>query len=138
MSNKKKFTILTILTLCLCLMLSACAKTPTDLEGYIKSNEEVKSQIESEAVGKGMKIEVKGNTVSYVYDLANADGINEESIMDPVVQEGLAKALGEGKAQFVSTCKELEETTGLTGISITVTFEYNGEQIASQTYSSAD
>ena len=138
MNNKKKFAIITILTLGLCLLLGACAKTPTDLEGYIKSNEEIKSQIESEAGAKGMKVEVKGNSVSYVYDLANADGVNDESIKDPVVQEGLAKVLEEGKDQFVSSCKQLEETTGLTGISITISFEYNGEQIASQTYNSAD
>ena len=138
MKKRSLIAIIMILTMGLSLLLSSCFKKPDNLEGYVKSNKEVMEQIESEASTQGMKVEVKGNAISYVYDLASAAGVDEESIKDPVVQEGLTKVLEEGKDQFIASCKELEDTTGLSGISITVTFEYNGETIATQTFSSAE
>ena len=138
MKKNSLIAIIMILTMGLSIMLSSCFKTPDNLEGYIKSNSEVLDQIESAASAQGMTVNVKGNDISYVYDLSAANGVTEESIKDSVVQEGLTKVLEDGKDKFIESCKELESTTGLSGISITVSFEYNGEQIASQTYSSAD
>ena len=70
--------------------------------------------------------------------MAKAKRIYEYSYTSYLGNRGFIKVLEDGKDKFIESCKELESTTGLSGISITVSFEYNGEQIASQTYSSAD
>ena len=138
MKKRSIIALIMIMSMALGLMLSSCAQKPTSLEDYVKTNKDVKEQIDSAATDKGMLVEIKENAITYTYDLAKAEGANAESLKDPAVQESLVSLLDSGKDQFVNSCKQLESTTGLSGISITVTFTYEGEELATRTFTSAD
>lgn len=138
MKKRTIIAIIMIMSMAAGLMLSSCAKKPETLEAYVKSNKDVQEEINSMATDKSMKVEIKDNAITYTYDLADAEGSTEESIKDPAVQESLVSLLESSKDQFVNTCKELESTTGLSGITMTVTFTYEGEEIVTRTFSAAD
>ena len=135
MKKKSLLTIITIFTLILSMSLSACAKKPDTLEGFVKTNPDVQEQINSAAVDENMFVEIKGNDISFTYDLSNAAGASADSLKDATVQEGLQKLIEDSADRFKTICKEIESTSGLSGINLTISFVYEGETIATKTFS---
>ena len=135
---KKSVISLTIaLSMLFGINLTSCAKKPQDLESFIKNNEEVKQEIESAADTAGLSVDIKGNVVTYSYDLATIEGVEEETIREEAMIETLQSTLDSQSESFVGLCKKLEEQTGFTGIQMVVNYTYGSEVLATQTFTSA-
>ena len=135
--KKSLISLILVLSMLFGLSLTSCAKKPQDLESFIKNNEEVKKEIESAADTAGLKVDITGNVVTYSYDLATIEGVEEETIREPAMLETLQSTLDSQGDSFVGLCKKLEEQTGFTGIQMVVNYTYKDEVLATQTFTSA-
>ena len=138
MINRKNSVFVIVLSMILMssLIFASCASKPDNLESFLKSNEEVKTDIDAAAESAGMTVEVKGNDVIYTYDLSNIDGVTEEMLKDEAMIGTLETSLDSMKSTFVDTCAELEEKTGFTGIQMIVNFTYGDDVLVTRTFTS--
>lgn len=138
MFNRRKsiFAIVLSMILMSSLVFVSCASKPDNLESFLKSNEDVKKDIDAAADAAGMSVEVKGNDVIYTYDLSTIDGVTEDMLKDEAMINTLQSSLDSMEDTFVETCKKLEEETGFTGIKMIVNFTYGDEVLVTQTFTS--
>ena len=137
MKRKGIVSILISLTLVLAMLLSACgSKEPDTLESFINNDEEAKASIEQQATDSGLDVKIEGNVVTYTYDLKDVDGMTDEMAASDIMKESLETALNNSSDQFVSLCKQLEDESQIEGISLVVTYTYNGETLVSKTFTS--
>lgn len=134
----KKSVIAIVLTLSLMLVsgLTACAKKADTLESFLLSNDEVNKEIQEAADASGLSVEIKGNEVSYSFDLSSIEGAEEKTLKDPAMIEKLEESIDSQGSTFVELCRELEEKTGYTGIRMIVNYNYGDEVLVSRTYTS--
>jgi len=130
------FAIVLSMILMSSLVFASCASKPDNLESFLKSNEDVKADIDAAAESAGMTVEVKGNDVIYTYDLSTIDGVTEDMLKDEAMINTLQSSLDSMESTFVDTCKKLEEETGFTGIQMIVNFTYGDEVLVTQTFTS--
>lgn len=134
--KKSVIALVIVLSMLFGITLTSCAKKPQDLESFIKNNDEVKEEIQSAADTAGLSVDIKGNEVTYSYDVSGIEGIDEETIKEPAMLETLQSTLDSQSESFVDLCKKLEEQTGFTGIKMIVTYTYGDEVLATQTFTS--
>lgn len=134
----KKSVIALVLTLSLLFIsgLTACAKKADTLENFLQSNEDVKKEIQDAADASGLSVEIKGNEVTYSFDLSTIQGADEKTLKDPAMIEKLEESIDNQGSTFVDLCKSLEEKTGFTGIKMIVNYTYKDEVLISRTYTS--
>ena len=120
------------------MLLSSCVEKPSTIEELINSNKDIEEQVNSAAENAGMKIDIKGNEIIYSYDLSGIEGATEETLKDEAMITSLQKSLDSQKSSFGSVCKKIEEESGISGVSATVNYTFNGEVLATETYTSAD
>lgn len=139
MINRKNRVFVIVLSMILMssFIFASCASKPDNLESFLKSNDEVKTDIDAAAESAGMTVEVKGNDVIYTYDLSNIEGVTEDMLKDEAMINTLQTSLDSMEDTFVETCKKLEEETGFTGIKMIVNFTYGDEVLVTQTFTSA-
>lgn len=135
MKRKGIISILISLTLVMAMILSACgSKEPDTLENFINNDEEAKASIEEQAATSGLDVKIEGNVVTYTYDIKDVEGMTEEMANSEIMIESLESALNSSSDQFVNLCKQLEDESKIEGISLVVTYTYNGETLVTKTF----
>lgn len=108
------------------------------LENYAKNNKEVQESIDKATSDSDVEVSIKGNEVTYSYELSKMDGFTEDVAKDESVVKSLQTALDNAGPTFGGIAKTLEEATGIKGIKVTVNYTYGDDVIATMTYTSAD
>ena len=119
------------------LFLSSCVSKPGTIEELIDSNSDVKEQIQTAAGNAGMSIGIKGNEITYTYDLSTIQGATEENLRDEAMLETLKNALDSQQSVFAGVCKNIEDETGISGVSAVVNYTYGDEVLITQTFTSS-
>ena len=147
MKKKGILVVLLALAMIMSFALTSCGGSGSaeekTLESWVnESNNEsiLESITNSEENNEGLKIEVKGNTISYKYDVSVLldDGVTEEYIKSDSVKQALADALEASKATFGGVAQALEEASGVSGIICNVSYYLGDELIVGQDFTSAD
>lgn len=139
MKKKSIISVIISLTLVMAMLLSSCgSKEPDTLEKFLSNDEEAMQEIQETATSSGLEVSIKDNEVLYTYDLKNYDGMTEEVAKSDVMKESLSSALDSSGESFSSLCKQLEDESKITGITITVKYTYDGEDLVTKSFTSAD
>ena len=137
MKRKGIIALLISLTMVMAMFLAACgSKTPDTLEDYVNNDEDAKASIEQTATNSGLDVTISGNEVVYTYDLKNYEGMTEEVAKSDIMVDSLTQALDQSGSTFKDLCAQLEEESKISGISIVVTYTYDGEVLVTQTFNS--
>lgn len=129
----KKISI--ILIAVLCLAFAACSKAPETLEEFMNQNPDIQQDVEeSVSATDGLSVEVKGNNITYRYDMSKLEGITEESIKTDDVKKALTDSLASAGDTYKDVCSGLEESTKVSGITCTVEYCFKDEVLVNSTF----
>ena len=134
---KKKSIICLVLVLVLaCMALTACGggsgeKADPTLESWMAEHPEEMDEVEVE---EGMEVSFEGNNLIYKYDLSTLDGVTEETANSDVLIDALKDGLANEEETFKGVASDLEEETGITGISVTVIYTFGETVLVEQTF----
>lgn len=124
--SENKSMVKKLLALLLCCVLVVMTMTscgsPSTLEEYVADNAEVADQIDSVAASSGMEIEIKDNTLTYIYKYDTIYTAEQVDYMKGIMD----KALDNMSSTFESLGTQLEDETGIDGIVIKVLYQ-NGD-----------
>lgn len=104
-----------------CSLLFSCGG-PKNLEEYINSDEDVKSEIEETAKDNGMEVTVKENLVTYSVTL---DSTVSDSMLD-TYKQAFVTEFDKYESTFSKEIKDIEEETELTGVQFEVIVKDQG------------
>lgn len=111
--------------------------TPTSssetLEGFLQKNPTTMEQVKNSG-DEHMTVDVKENTIIYVYDLSTMDGVTEEAALSNDMKEKLDSALDQYSSTFSGLCDTLESATDIHGIKILVKYTYGSEVISEKEF----
>lgn len=123
----KKKTLLTslllILMMALTLAFTGCSNEPDTLEAYINSDAEAQEEIDALAESSGMAIEVKGNTLTYVYSY---DQTFDEAMIEQMASQ-FESTMESMSSTFEGIATTLEEETGIEDITVKVLYQDSAE-----------
>lgn len=128
---KKGFVLLSLLFLAF--FITGCGK-PNTLEEYINSNKKEKESIESLETDS-LKIEVKDNLFTYIFDTKNLGIADEEVAKSSIMKESFEKTLSSSSSVYENLAKQYEDTTGISGIQVKVKYVYGDYVIYEKTFS---
>lgn len=124
--SENKSMVKKLLALLLCCVLVVMTMTscgsPSTLEEYVADNAEVADQIDSVAASSGMEIEIKDNTLTYIYKYDTTYTAEQVDYMKGIMDS----ALDNMASTFESLGTQLEDETGIDGIVIKVLYQ-NGD-----------
>lgn len=124
--SENKSMVKKLLALLLCCVLVVMTMTscgsPSTLEEYIAENPEAEEGIDSVAASSGMEIEIKDNTLTYIYKYDTTYTAEQVDYMKGIMD----KALDNMSSTFESLGTQLEDETGIDGIVIKVLYQ-NGD-----------
>lgn len=132
------YMVMLSMILTLGLLLSSCVSQPETIEELIDSNSDVKDQIQTAAEEAGMVVDIKGNEITYTYDLSGIEGATKENLKDEAMLETLTNALDSQKSVFAGVCKSIEDETGISGVTTIVNYTYGEEVLVTRTFTSAE
>ena len=134
--GRKSIIALVGMIIMLCVSFTSCVSKPTTIEELINSNKDVEEQLVSSSDGSGMSVDIKGNEIIYTYDLSGIEGATEETIKDEAMLKLLQKTLESQADSFTNVCKKIEAESEISGVTATVNYTFNGEVLATKTFSS--
>ena len=105
------------LLLAMSLLLAGCGEAATNLEEYVKSNEELAQEIEACSIS-GMNIDIAGNDLTYTYKY---DQTLDEATA-AIMKSELEKAMSTMDPTFESVRDTLIEETGFSDISVIIIY----------------
>jgi transcriptional regulator with PAS, ATPase and Fis domain len=123
-----------IMALLMALVMSSCEKKPETLEEFVNSNEDSMKDIQKTADESGLKVDIKGNEVTYSYDISDYDGMTEEIAKGDQMKKALEDALNDASDTFTGLCGDLEEESGIEGVTIKVNYTYKDENLITKVY----
>ena len=102
---------------------TGCSGSPETLEEYISSDAEAQEEIDALAESSGMEIEVKENTLTYVYSY--------EQTFDEAMIEQMAAQFESTMESMASTFEDvatkLEKETGIEDVIVKVVYQDSAE-----------
>lgn len=132
MKNKKTkglVAVLMLIVMMFSLTLTGCGE-PTNLEEYVKADEELAKELESYCV-PNMSVEIVENTMTFTYKY-------EETFIDDTVKllsKELKKTLKDVSPTYIAVRDKLEEDTGFEDIVLVITYtDAEGTVLRSQEY----
>lgn len=145
MKRKVLLILLAMLVGIAMIMTTACStggstadEEPMTLEKYVEGDPEVQQSIDRAMSDSNVLVEVKENSIVYSFDLSKMDGYTEELVHTEEIQSALQSAIDGAGGTFGGVAKQVEETSGLTGITAVVNYTWGDEVIVTKTFTSAD
>lgn len=133
----RKITIIALIAV-MAFALAACGAKTKTLESYISKDKTAADEINKAADEAGMTVDIKDNTVTYIYDISNmGDTITEELAKSAEIKSSLDQALDSAGDTFVSLCKSLEDEAKVEGVQIVVRYTFKDYVITERTFTSA-
>lgn len=118
-----------MLVMAFSLVMTSCG-TPTNLEQYVKNDEELSKELEAYCV-PNMSVDIEDNTITYTYKY-------EETFIDETVKllsKELKKTLKTVSPTYVAVKDKLIEETGFEDIVLVITYtDGEGTVLRSQEY----
>ena len=133
---KKKSVVLMVLAMVMIMAMSlamaSCGeKEDPTLESYIASDEEAKAEIEEMAEANDLAISIVGNELTYTYKY---DETFDADLAEMLAGE-LESAMGSMNSTFSGIASDLEEETGISGITVVVIYQNgDGSELYSETF----
>lgn len=133
---KKRSVVLMVLAMVMILSMSfamaSCGeKEDPTLESYIASDEEAKAEIEEMAEANDLAISIVGNELTYTYKY---DETFDADLAEMLAGE-LESAMGSMNSTFSGIAADLEEETGISGITVVVIYQNgDGSELYSETF----
>ena len=113
-------------------------EAPLTFEEFAKNDSSIQDKIGVDE-SSGVSVAIEGNELIYTYDFSKMDGdYKEETIKSDDVKNALKDALAENGATFGNIAKVMEEASGIEGVSVVVEYTWEGDEVFSQTFTSAD
>lgn len=109
---------------------STSAPSSETLEGFLQKNPTTMEQVKNSG-DEHMTVDVKENSIIYVYDLSTMDGITKDTALSNDMKEKLDNALDQYGSTFSGLCDTLESATDIKGIKILVKYTY-GDTVISE------
>ena len=113
---------LLILVLSLTAVLAGCGSKepagPSNLEEYVASDENLRNEIQTIADSNGLDIAVVGNMMTFTYKYTDEFDAEMKATAGPLIEQALSSYAD----TFKKLAKDMEEQTGLSGISIKVQY----------------
>lgn len=134
MKRKSLISVIVMMVLLMALIMSSCEKKPESLEEFVNSNEDSMEDIQKTADESGLKVEIKGNEVTYSYDISDYEGMTEEIAKGDQMKKALEDALNDASDTFTGLCGDLEEESGIEGVTIKVNYTYKDENLITTVY----
>ncbi|MBQ6623705.1 MAG: DUF4854 domain-containing protein [Mogibacterium sp.] len=135
--GREKNIALIVIFIMLCATFTSCVSKPATVEELINSNKEIAEELTSSHDNSGMTTEIKDNEIIYSYDLSGVEGATEENLKEKSMLKILNSTLDGQADSFTNVCKQIEEESEISGVTATVNYTYNGEVLATKTFSSA-
>ena len=104
------------------------------LEDFVKYNSDARAQIEQSVDGTNVSVNIDGNTLVYLYDLSETEGLTEETAESDEVKSSLEATLDSGDDNFIELCKSLETDTGISGITVEIRYIFGEKTVLSRKY----
>ena len=120
-SMVKKLVALLVCCVLVVMTMTSCG-SPSTLEEYVADNSAAEESIESIASASGMEIEIKENTLTYIYKYTTT--YTDEQV--EYMKSAMDSALDNMSSTFESLGTQLEDETGISGIIIKVIYQ-NGD-----------
>ena len=143
--KKKILLVLLAMLVGMAMIMTACGggsgtaeEEPMTLEKYVADDPEVEQSIEQAMSDSNVLVEIKENAIIYTFDLSTMEGYTEELAHTEEIQAALASALDAASGTFGGIAKNIEEASGLTGITTVVNYTWGDEVVVTKTFSSAD
>lgn len=130
MRNKKIFAILMIMVLVVsAFALTACGNKSKTLENFVESDKDLKAEIDKTAAENGLKIEIKDNTLTYLYKYEMEVSDEQVKVMAPQLEVALSAA----ENTFKGLAADLEKKTEIKGLKIAVVYMDKNEKVIYKT-----
>lgn len=110
---------------------TSTTETSQTLESFLKSNNNYMKQVENSG-DENMTVDIKGNTIVYIYDFSKMEGIDEATATS--MKENLDNALDQYGSTFSGLCDTLESATKIDGIKILVKYVYKDVVISEKEF----
>lgn len=112
---------------------STPAPSSETLEGFLQKNPTTMEQVKNSG-DEHMTVDVKENSIIYVYDLSTMDGVTEDAALSNDMKEKLDSALDQYSSTFSGLCDTLESATDIHGIKILVKYTYGSKVISEKEF----
>lgn len=112
---------------------STPAPSSETLEGFLQKNPTTMEQVKNSG-DEHMTVNVKENSIIYVYDLSTMDGVTEDAALSNDMKEKLDSALNQYSSTFSGLCNTLESATDIHGIKILVKYTYGSKVISEKEF----
>jgi len=112
---------------------STPASSSETLEGFLQKNPTTMEQVKNSG-DEHMTVDVKENSIIYVYDLSTMDGVTEDAALSNDMKEKLDSALDQYSSTFSGLCDTLESATDIHGIKILVKYTYGSKVISEKEF----
>ncbi len=111
---------------------------PETLSSYLENHPDEMAVIENAANDTpGMKISIIGNQIQYNYDISEFDNMTPEIAASEEIKAGLINSSEENKDTFTQIIKDVEDQTGIEGITMRFNYYYGDELLCWIIYNSS-
>ena len=135
---KKRLSVLLLMIVAVISVMCFTACGKMTLEKYCKDNPQVQESVDKAMNDSNVVVDIKGNDITYTFDLSKAEGYTEELAKSDEVKTALETALSSAGPTFGNISKTLEESSKIEGINTTVNYNWGDETIVTKTFTSAD
>ena len=137
---KKTVTVVVSMLTISALLLAGCTREskPKTVESIVNSNEDVAETIQKGASDSGVEVDIKDNTITYSFDISNAEGFTEEMLDSDDFIKSIETSQDSQKSFLGGICKSIEEKTGIEGVTIKVIYTRGDKEVITSTVTSAD
>ena len=142
--KRKVLLVLLAMLVGMSMIMAACSgggtasDEPMTLEKYVQGDEEVQQSIDRAMSDSNVLVEIKENAIIYSFDLSKMDGYTEELVQTEEIQSALQSALDSAGSTFGGIAKNIEEASGISGITTVVNYTWGDEVIVTKTFTPAD
>lgn len=109
--------------------LTACGNKSKTLENFVESDKDLKAEIDKTAAENGLKIEIKDNTLTYLYKYEMEVSDEQVKVMAPQLEVALSAA----ENTFKGLAADLEKKTEIKGLKIAVVYMDKNEKVIYKT-----
>ncbi|MCQ2567481.1 MAG: DUF4854 domain-containing protein [Mogibacterium sp.] len=110
---------------------------PMTFESFINADPSILESVDAQLVSgqsSDISYEIKGNEISYTFEMSGTDGMTEDIVNSDIVKESLETGMKNQASSFKSLANSLAGISKIDGIRIIVSYTYNGDTVLTETF----